>query len=269
MAQSAEATPSDIVPRAYVPIASRVQPASSPNPPPTNDTLAYVNYFRTLAGVPEVTFDPALNDNCWLHARYMAEENHITHDERPDSPWYTPGGQVCAQKGNVWLGSATSSRYWAEHHAIEGWMRSIGHRLWLLYPTTPVFGFGFYTAANNRAGAALDVLSRFNPSADATYSGWPVRYPAPNQSDVPRTGNPITLAWRYFGPSPTVGSIGLTDGSGVAIPFTATTALPVNHKGIEIKPVQSLPANARIFVSVSGSYDGVPFNFTWSFTTGN
>lgn len=272
-AQQAEATATpSTTPRAHLPIALKPHATASPtppSPPSENGALAYVNYFRGVAGVTPVTFDATLNNNCWLHARYMAEENHLTHDERPNSPWYTPGGQTCAQKGNVWLGGATTSPYWKERDAIEGWMRSTGHRLWLLYPTTPQFGFGFYTAANNRAGAALDVLSHFNSGADTSYAGWPVRYPAPNQTGLPTTGNPITLAWRYFGPTPAIGNISLTDGSGNTIPFTATTTLPVGHKGIEIKPTQSLPSNARIDVSVSGSYDGQPFSYTWSFTTGN
>ena len=270
VALRAEATATPFAtPRAHLPIALKPHVAESPTPTPEDGTLAYVNYFRRAAGVPAVTFDPTLNSNCWLHARYMAEENHLTHDERPNSPWYTPGGQTCAQKGNVWLGGAASSPYWQERHAIEGWMRSTGHRLWLLYPTTPTFGFGFYTAVNNRAGAALDVLSRFDSAADAAYPNWPVRYPGPGQTGLPTTGNPITLAWRYFGPTPIAGTISLTDGSGNAIPFTATTALPVGHKGIEIRPTQNLPPNARIDVSVSGSYDGQPFSYAWSFTTGN
>jgi hypothetical protein len=126
----------------------------------------------------------------------------------------------------------------------------------------------FYTAANNRAGAALDVLSLINTSNDLAYTGWPVRYPAPNQTGVPAVAYSITLGWRYFGSLPTVSSVSLT-ANGSPIAFTSTTVLPVGHKGIEIKPSQPLPANSTITVSVAGSYDNKPFSYTWSFKTGS
>lgn len=236
--------------------------------PDRTDPFKYINYFRNAAGVSPVTFNDALNQNCWMHSRYMAEENQIAHSENTSSPWYSTAGQTCGKNGNVWLGSEFSRPFWQPYHAIENWMASVGHRLWLLYPTTPVFGFSFYTAANNRAGASLDVLSRINTGMDTSYAGWPVRYPAPDQTDVPAQAYSITLNWRYFGATPVVSSASLT-ANGKSIPFNVTTALPVNHKGIEIRPAQALPANSTITVSVSGSYDGAPFNYTWSFRTGS
>ncbi|MCI0625146.1 MAG: CAP domain-containing protein [Acidobacteria bacterium] len=251
---------------AYLPLVLKGQPSP---PADKNDIPAYVNYFRALAGVPAVTFDPVLDNNCYLHARYMAEENEITHDERTDSPWYTPEGQVCAQNGNAWLGSEFYVPYWQQYHSIESWMSSVGHRLWLLYPTTPVFGFGFYTAANNRAGAGLDVLSNFNSGADASYPGWPVRYPAPGQSDVPAEAYAITLNWAYFGAMPTISTTSLTTLDGTPIAHTATTTeLAASHKGIQVVPDAALPANTTFTVSASGTYDGTPFTYTWFFSTG-
>jgi uncharacterized protein YkwD len=257
--------------RSYVPAVLRsggpAQTTVSPLPDRT-DPARYINYFRSAAGLPAVTFSDTLTQNCWLHSRYMAEENELAHSERPDSPWYSTGGQTCGKNGNVWLGSAFSRPVWQPYHAIDNWLASVGHRMWLLYPTTPVFGFSFYTAGNNRAGAALDVLSGINSGNDLSYAGWPVRYPAPNQSGIPPQAYSITLGWRYFGATPTVSSVSLS-ADGKPIPFTHTTALPVNHKGIEIKPAQPLPANSTITVSVAGSYDGKPFSHTWNFMTGN
>ena len=249
----------------YLPLVAR-----SPSlPKDKNDIPAYVNYFRALAQVPAVTFDAGLDNNCYLHARYMAEENHLTHDERTDSPWYTPEGQICAQKGNAWLGGAFYIPYWQPYRSIESWMGSVGHRLWTLYPTTPVFGYGFYTASNNRAGAALDVLSDFDSSADAGYPGWPVLYPGSGQSGVPAQVYPITINWRYFGPTPTVSSTSLTTSGGAPIAHSVTTELPVGHKGIQITPGAALSARTTFVVSVSGTYDGAPFTHTWSFSTGD
>lgn len=255
----------EVRPRVFAPIIARAGATSTPQPQSANP-LDIINAFRKAAGVPPVTLVDTLNSRCWFHARYMAEENEIAHSERASSPWYTADGQSCGQNSNVWLGSEFSRPIWQPANAIESWMASVGHRMWLLYPTTPAFGFSFYAAANNRAGAALDVLSRTEVGKDTSYAGWPVRYPAPNQTGIPAQAYSITLGWRYFGATPTVSSISLT-ANGNPIPFTFNTTLPVNHKGIEIKPSQPLPANSTINVSVSGSYDGKPFSYQWSFKT--
>ncbi len=234
-----------------------------PIPPLPDDWLGRVNGYRARAGVPLVTEDATLNDNCQQHARYMAENNHITHNQNPSLPYASPEGQICAQKGNAWLGQGTA---WQPRDAIDGWMGSVGHRLWLLYPTTPTFGFGFYQNSQ-RSAAGLDVLSRasFN---DAAYSGWPVRYPAPDQIDVPATRYPITLLWPYFDQKPNLTGTALRVLPGTSLAHTATTDLPVGHKGIAITPDQNLPANATIEVTVTGTYKGQPFSFTWQFRTG-
>ena len=260
--------------RAYIPMVIR-GPSSqtappTPSAPPTdpNDYAGFVNYYRTAAGVPPVTFDATLNNNCWLHSRYMAEENIIAHDEKRDSKWFSAGGLSCAQNGYVWLGGDYVQPYWKARDAVQGWAASVGHRMWLLYPTTPVFGFGFYAAANNRAGSSLDVLTQFNSAKDAGYANWPVRFPGSGQTGVPATPYPITLGWSYFGSTPTVGSVSLT-ANGKALANTVTTTLPVGHKGIQITPSQALPANTIINITVSGTYDGKAFSYSWSFTTGS
>jgi hypothetical protein len=264
-------SPSSLTPTAFVYLPIVVKPAPTPTPipkPDPNNWLENVNYFRSIAGVMPVTENATLNNNCWEHARYIAENNHLTHDQNPGLPYASPNGQICAQKGNAWLGGEFFQPYWEVHHSIEGWMGSVGHRAWLLYPTTPTFGYGFYTASNNRAGAALDVLSSANFGADDSYPGWPVIYPAMNQIDIPATAYPITIIWQYFGPTPTLNSSSLTTSGGASIPHTADTNLPVGHEGIQIYPTQDLPANTTITVMVSGAYDGTPFEYSWQFTTG-
>jgi uncharacterized protein YkwD len=237
--------------------------------PSGDDWLAYVNYYRALAGVPPVNDDAVLNDHCYQHARYMAENNHLTHYQDEGLPYASPAGQACAENANVWLGGATGTPFWEPRDSIDAWMGSSDHRLWLLYPTTPTFGYGFYTAANNRAGAALDVLTGADFLADYSYTGWPVRYPAPGQISIPATRFPITLAWRYFGPRPVLTSTSLTTAGGTSIPRSANNSSSANHKRIEIVPFDDLPDNTVFEVSVTGSYDGVPFSYTWKFSTGD
>lgn len=234
-------------------------------PPLSSNWLERVNGYRLRAGVPPVTEDTTLNSNCFEHARYMAENNDLTHNQNPNLPFSSAAGQICAQKGNAWLGWGGS---WEPANAIDSWMSSVGHRLWLLYPTTPTFGFGFYTTSNGiRSAAALDVLSYFN-NGDS-YPNWPVRYPAPNQTDIPPTKFPITVHWRYFGDTPIVSSTALHVVGGNNIAHSFSTSLPVGHEGIVITPTDKLPPNTLIEVSVNGSYASQPFSYTWQFQTGS
>lgn len=240
----------------------------SPPSAPKNAGLQQVNSYRARAGVPPISEDRALSNNCVEHARYMAENNELTHHQDPNRPYASPAGQICAENGNAWLGSDYASQYWDPVDSVEGWISSVGHRLWLLYPTSRTFGFGFYTAQSNRAGAAMDVLSRADFGRDEAYTNWPVRYPGNNEPNIPHTRFPITLNWRYFGPKPELRQVSLTTAEGTAIPHEANTNLPSGHKGIQIIPSQDLPQNSTIVVSVSGTYDGAPFSYTWQFTTG-
>jgi uncharacterized protein YkwD len=241
-------------------------PLVTKSPPPlSTNWLERVNGYRLRAGVPPVSEQAIMNSNCFEHARYMAENNHLTHNQNSSLPYASPAGQICAQKGNAWLGWGNG---WTPADAIDSWMRSVGHRLWLLYPTTPTFGFGFYTTANGaRSAAALDVLSYFNDGA--SYPNWPVRYPGINQTDVPPTQYRITLQWRYFGDTPVVNSTALQVVGGNSIAHIFSTALPVGHKGIVITPTVNLPPNSLIQAMVDGAYAGQPFSYTWQFQTGN
>jgi uncharacterized protein YkwD len=241
-------------------------PLVTKSPPPlSTNWLERVNGYRLRAGVPPVSEQAIMNSNCFEHARYMAENNYLTHNQNSSLPYASPAGQICAQKGNAWLGWGNG---WTPADAIDSWMRSVGHRLWLLYPTTPTFGFGFYTTANGaRSAAALDVLSYFNDGA--SYPNWPVRYPGINQTDVPPTQYRITLQWRYFGDTPVVNSTALQVVGGNSIAHIFSTALPVGHKGIVITPTVNLPPNSLIQAMVDGAYAGQPFSYTWQFQTGN
>lgn len=227
--------------------------------------LEAVNYYRTAAGLAPVQEDSGLNDNCFQHARYMAENKHLTHNQDPARPWASAAGQICAGNGNAWIGGGAS---WQPMDAVHSWMESPGHRLWLLYPTTPTFGFGFYRAENGTSAAGLDVLSQAAMDNDMGYPGWPVRYPAESQRNIPARQYPITINWRYFGSSPTVASTSLQTSAGTALPHSISTDLPAGHKGIMLLPNSDLPANSSITVRLTGTYESTPFDISWSFTTG-
>jgi uncharacterized protein YkwD len=256
----------DLPPQVFAPLVIGSPSPSTPAPPaniPT-DWLGRVNFYRARAGVAAVSEDAALGANCAEHARYVAENDHLTHTQDPNKPYASASGQLCASKSNVWIGYGAS---WTPADSVDGWMGSVGHRLWLIYPTTPVFGYAFYSATSREA-AALDVLSRANFGADTSYAGWPVRYPAAGQSGVPSERYPVTLLWRYFGATPQITATSLRIAGGAPIAHSADTNLPAGHKGVQIVPGAALPDNTMFEVSVSGTYEGTPFSHTWTFATG-
>lgn len=261
------AQPAGVQPRMFAPLVMTGGTSSAPTPPSSlpSDWLGRLNHYRALAGLPSVAEDPALSANCIEHARYIAENNHLTHTQDPSKLFASPAGQICAGNSNVWNGGGTA---WEPADSIDSWMGSVGHRLWMLYPTTPVFGYGFASAAS-REGAALDVLSRANFGADGAYSGWPVRYPVAGQTAVPAARYPVTLLWPYFGVAPQLAATSLRTEAGVAVAHTADTSLPGGHKGVQIVPSAALPDNTVFVVEVSGSYSGAPFNLSWRFSTGD
>ena len=244
---------------------------AQPDQPDTRskDALFLVNQARAQAGVPPVKESNDLNNNCFEHARYMAENNVLAHSQNPNLPYASASGQACAQHGNTWLGSKKADPGWSPYDSVQGWMGSVGHRLWILYPTTKTVGFGFFsTQGENRAGAALDILSFAQFGNDESFNGWPIKYPEGGVV-VPPARYPITLNWRYFGATPELGQTQLQTAAGKKIPHEASTDLPVEHKGIKLLPRKNLPPNSKIIVTINGIYEGQPFSYTWDFHTGS
>lgn len=240
------------------------QPAPNQTPAIPEQWLDRLNYYRSLVGVPTVTENPTYSANCFEHARYMAENNDITHDQQADLPYASDAGQICAQKGNAWIGWGKG---WSQAEVIDGWMASLGHRLWMIYPSLQTTGFGMYTASNGVSAAGIDVLSDNKIENDNSFSGWPVIYPAPKQSNFNQ--HYITLLWPYFQDTPNISSSSITNQQGQSIAHQATTQLPAGHKGIALIPQDYLADNTIYTVTVSGSYAGTAFNHTWQFSTGN
>lgn len=248
----------------YIPVAVHPMPAVK-----SGSAVSLVNQFRTEADIPPVSASGNLSNNCLEHARYMAENNLLAHDQDPNLPFASQSGQSCAQNANAWLGSGTETNpNWTPNDSIHVWMGSVAHRLWLLYPTTQTVGYGFFsTQEEHRAAAAVDILSSANFAADETYAGWPVQYPK-GETKAPAARYPITINWRYFGPQPELGNTQLQTADGRILAHDASTDLPAGHKGIQIIPRQDLPPNSQITVTVSGQYEGQPFSYTWSFHSG-
>jgi uncharacterized protein YkwD len=116
------------------------------------NTLKRVNYFRKLAGLTDVTFDPALHNRCQQGALMMAANNALSHT--PPASWlcYSSDGASAAGSSNIALGahSATAVTLYMNDNGLA----SVGHRRWILYSRASVFGHG--------SAMRSDVLQVFN-----------------------------------------------------------------------------------------------------------
>jgi hypothetical protein len=139
----------------YLPFVANTQPTATPTPSPTpapspDDWRGYVNYYRSLAGLPAVTENAVWSDGCRKHAQYMVETD-ITHDESS-----TPEGFVCAQNAVLMCTTAYDA---TAQDAVEAWMQGSFHALPIIDPKLVQVGYGSYRAVGekNQMCAALDV----------------------------------------------------------------------------------------------------------------
>jgi uncharacterized protein YkwD len=128
-------------------------------------TLQMVNYFRAMAGLPDVAFDATLHPKAQKAALMMNAESNLSHT--PTQPWecFSAAGADAAGKSNLALGSAGPD-------AIVGYMEDagagnifVGHRRWILFPPQVTMGTGSTDAPNSggfsRGANALWVFASF------------------------------------------------------------------------------------------------------------
>jgi hypothetical protein len=239
-----------------------------------NNGLWAVNVYRTGAGVPPVVGDPVLNNQCMLHAAYMAQNQEATLAEDKTHSLYSSEGNLCAGNALIYLLPANPNFYQA-NRTVDVWMGSPTHRMWLLYPTLAAVGFGY--KLNEVEGewvtsSAMDVLSGIDFSADNMYPNWPARYPTSGQIGLPAMKLPITTWWPYAGPAPAVNltTTTLTNLAGASVPFTINSdpAYYGGHKHITLLPSNPLAYDNIFVVHLEGSYNGEAFVYEWKFSTG-
>ncbi len=140
-------------------------------------TLAMVNFFRALAGLPsDVGFDPDLDAKCRLAALMMIAEGKISHQPPPDWACYSAAGAEAAAHANLAIGEHGPA-------AIVGYMRdggagneAVGHRRWLLYPPQRTMGAGSTAATHDlfHGSNALWIMGEFGPRASGPeWVAWP------------------------------------------------------------------------------------------------
>jgi len=134
--------------------------------------LQRINYFRGMAGVPEVTFDPTYSAPAQAAALMMSVNHQLNHF--PPSDWlcYSVGGAQAAQSSNLAYGAMGWDAI--SLYMDDPGLSSVGHRRWLLYPQTQTMGTG-----DQPSGVATNVLWVFGqlwgarPPTREPYVAWP------------------------------------------------------------------------------------------------
>ena len=154
--------------------------AGAPSPAAQSATRSAVNYYRSIAQLPAVAFDPSLSAKAQEAALMMLAERDLSHDPGPTWACYSAAGRAGAGASNLYLGLAGA-------RAVAGYMTDpgtgneiVGHRRWILYPPQSSMGSGSTSGSN-----ALYVLGA--QTAPATSPAW---VPWPSQGYVPRQVEP-------------------------------------------------------------------------------
>jgi Cysteine-rich secretory protein family len=182
----------------------------SPKPSSADDWLSHLNYYRVLAGLLPVTADVTLSAGDELHTRYLLK-THMSqirtgrldaeaHTEDPSDPWYSAAGLDAAEHSDFagwWGNQRLLSPYWA----LDNWIDTAFHRLWLLNPALHRVGYGTYCEAD-ACEAGLNVWAGVDRLAMVA-SEMPVEFP-PDGSVIPNGSlangewpNPITACSGY------------------------------------------------------------------------
>ncbi|MFO7662476.1 MAG: hypothetical protein R6X18_07765 [Chloroflexota bacterium] len=225
--------PTELPPTTTPEPSSTVLPTDTPGPLPTptieavgTDWLQYANIFRREADLPPLREDTVFTFQSGQHSRYMSLTGELRHSQKDSSPYYSSGGQLAAENGNIAAGFIGSDPFkWA----INYWISAPFHAIPLLDPQLITTGFAEYRdpSAPTPLTATMDVQRGLGPlPADTSY---PIMYP--------RNGG-VTWVLRYSLPEfpealshcpgyqqPTGAPIILQIGSGDQVPRVQSTTL--------------------------------------------
>jgi uncharacterized protein YkwD len=274
----------------YLPLTLGSPADTQPPPPigaPEEIVRDRINFYRTLAGAPQLQLHPALVQAAQNHADYYllnyADKTAMAygpHGEVAGKPKYTgrePWDRDTAA-GYPWFAG------WEVMHfvndpvrSVDGWAATIFHRAIMLDPYMEYMGYGYGSVGTAR----VDVADFGHGMTDSVRQNV-VTFPALGQTDVPLQGMletpsplppgetgpfgyPITIQPTAFIPL-VVTQAELRDGSGALVsvypnPSNCGTAC------YALIPTKLLHAATTYTVHAVGTIDGAPFDMTWSFTT--
>lgn len=123
-------------------------------------TLDAINYFRAMASMEAVTFDPALSQKAQAAALVMEANGMLSHHPDPSWKCWSQLAYDGASSSNIALGYAGAEAVAAYMEDYGAGNIEVGHRQWLLHPQATTMGSGSTTNANAVAvfgGRNLDV----------------------------------------------------------------------------------------------------------------
>lgn len=188
-------------------------------------TLARVNYYRAMSGLPgNSELSPEWNRLCMEAALVVSRNDEASHNPSPASACYSADGAEAASKSLLYLGREGTA-------AIDGYIDDpgpenyfAGHRRWILYPPQKVLGTGSIPQhLSFRAANSLWVIGREGPRpAEPQWIAWPPAGFVPYQVMPRRSGR-----WSFSYP--------LADFSQAQV--------TVSHKGnplpVELEPLEN------------------------------
>ena len=201
-------------------------------PPPEAGWLAYVNYYRAVAGLPPVTENAAWSYGAQQHACYMVKNDYLGHDEPggPGAPCFSQEGVLAGANSNIVVSSDVNA---TDFYAIDLWMRGPFHGISIIDPALLQVGFGSFREAGTgsgpvdwKMGAVLDVIRGLASDIPSNIS-FPIMWPGNEATTYLRayTGfefpEPLTSCPGYV--APTGMPIYLQIGNGSLTPVVTST----------------------------------------------
>lgn len=153
-------------------------------------TLATVNYFRAMAGLPDtVTLDPVSNSKDQQSALMTIAQGQLSHTPPPTFACYTPGGAEAAANSNLAIGAAGPDAITLYMEDPGSGNTGVGHRRWILYPPQTVMGTGSTSGVNGpfQGSNSLWVTGPFGARPTSPeFVAWPPPGFVPRQIVYPR-----------------------------------------------------------------------------------
>ena len=274
----------------------RPMPAKPDFPKPTSAELAIlerINRHREIAGVAQVTIDPALSHGCAAHAQYLLQNAFVprlaVYDEDPELPNFSESGWKTAKMAHVYVWSGKPPAGWPAT-AVDYWMATFYQRVPFLNPDLEAVGVGFVSGERGDAGfLVVDCKSRVKPGGIVTATTFPadkqrdipcffgmgtseIPSPVPGRDNQAGVGFPVTVTFWNAGRVQNVRAA-LRDPAQKKVPVWLSApeypspAAHLQQNTVCLIPQKPLKLGPVYTVEVSATVDGMDWKRTWSFTT--
>lgn len=151
------------------------------------NTLAILNTYRWLAGLPAVTSDATKNAAAQECALMMHAAGALSHSPGPSWPCYTATGAGAAGTSNIASAPAVSAMdlYFVD----PGNATTLGHRRWFLSNSLGPIGIG------TTSGYSCATVLYGSGSATKAFTAWPPRGRVPYRAISTPHGSMDTTGW--------------------------------------------------------------------------